>query len=168
MIGILNIAQQAYSRYSHPPRAIPASLFMRNEEFGLATKDGDGNYIYTNIPFDLLIDESHELDFDITDHAVENGSTISDHVQQRLRTVKITGMFTNHPLNASAGFVAAAMKQKAEIEIEREKKRALNDAKNEISEIAMAIAGKVVGRELTAEDHAKMVDSFIDELGGEV
>ena len=78
MIGILNIAQQAYSRYSHPPRAIPASLFMRNEEFGLATKDGDGNYIYTNIPFDLLIDESHELDFDITDHAVENGSTISD------------------------------------------------------------------------------------------
>ncbi len=105
MIGILNIAQQAYSRYSHPPRAIPASLFMRNEEFGLATKDGDGNYIYTNIPFDLLIDESHELDFDITDHAVENGSTISDHVQQRLRTVKITGMFTNHPLNASAGFV---------------------------------------------------------------
>ena len=33
MIGILNIAQQAYSRYSHPPRAIPASLFMRNEEF---------------------------------------------------------------------------------------------------------------------------------------
>ena len=105
MIGILNIAQQAYSRYSHPPRAIPASLFMRNEEFGLATKDGNGNYIYTNIPFDLLIDESHELDFDITDHAVENGSTISDHVQQRLRTVKITGMFTNHPLNASAGFV---------------------------------------------------------------
>ena len=102
MIGILNIAQQAYSRYSHPPRAIPASLFMRNEEFGLATKDGDGNYIYTNIPFDLLIDESHELDFDITDHAVENGSTISDHVQQRLRTVKITGMSV---FNAGAGRV---------------------------------------------------------------
>ena len=63
---------------------------------------------------------------------------------------------------------AVAMKQKAEAEIAQEKKRALNDAKNEISEIAMAIAGKVVGRELTAEDHAKMVDSFIDELGGEV
>ena len=63
---------------------------------------------------------------------------------------------------------AVAMKQKAEAEIAQEKKRVLNDAKNEISEIAMAIAGKVVGRELTAEDHAKMVDSFIDELGGEV
>ena len=63
---------------------------------------------------------------------------------------------------------AVAMKQKAEAEIAQQKKRALNDAKNEISEIAMAIAGKVVGRELTADDHAKMVDSFIDELGGEV
>ena len=63
---------------------------------------------------------------------------------------------------------AVALKQKAEAEIAQEKKRALNDAKNEISEIAMAIAGKVVGRELTAADHAKMVDSFIDELGGEV
>ena len=63
---------------------------------------------------------------------------------------------------------AVAMKQKAEAEIAQEKKRALNDAKDEISEIAMAIASKVVGRELTAADHAKMVDSFIDELGGEV
>ena len=63
---------------------------------------------------------------------------------------------------------AVAMKQKAEAEIAQEKKRALNAAKNEISEIAMAIASKVVGRELTAADHAKMVDSFIDELGGEV
>jgi len=63
---------------------------------------------------------------------------------------------------------AVAMKQKAEAEIAQEKKRALNDAKDEISEIAMAIASKVVGRELTEADHAKMVDSFIDELGGEV
>ena len=63
---------------------------------------------------------------------------------------------------------AVAMKQKAEAEIAQEKKRVLNDAKNEISEIAMAIATKVVGRELTEADHAKMVDSFIDELGGEV
>ena len=63
---------------------------------------------------------------------------------------------------------AVAIKRKAEAEIAQEKKRALNDAKNEISEIAMAIAGKVVGREITAADHAKMVDSFIDELGGEV
>jgi len=31
--------------------------------------------------------------------------------------------------------------------------------------IAMAVATKVVGRELNAEDQAGLVDSFIDELG---
>lgn len=63
---------------------------------------------------------------------------------------------------------AVAMKQRAEAEIAQEKKRVLNETKDEISEIAMAIAGKVVGRELTASDHAQMVDSFIDKLGDEV
>ena len=62
---------------------------------------------------------------------------------------------------------AVAMKQRAEAEIAQEKKRVLNETKNEISDIAMAIAGKVVGRELNASDHARMVDSFIDQLGDE-
>jgi len=32
----------------------------------------------------------------------------------------------------------------------------------------LAIAGKVVGRALTADDQAQLVDSFIDELGDQV
>ena len=63
---------------------------------------------------------------------------------------------------------AAAIMDKASADIAQEKKKALNDAKNEISEMAMAIAGKVVGRELTAADQQNMVDSFIDELGEQV
>ena len=46
-----------------------------------------------------------------------------------------------------------------------EKKKAVNDAKDEISVIAVAIAGKVVGRELQAADHSRLVDEFINELG---
>ena len=60
---------------------------------------------------------------------------------------------------------AAAIMDKASADIALEKKKALNDAKDEISEIAMAIAGKVVGRELTAADQSKLVDEFIDGLG---
>lgn len=63
---------------------------------------------------------------------------------------------------------AVQIKQRAESDIAQEKKKALNDAKNEISDLAMAIAGKVVGRELTDSDQLKLVDSFIDELGEEV
>ncbi len=60
---------------------------------------------------------------------------------------------------------AAAIMDKASADIAQEKKKALNDAKNEISEMAMAIAGKVVGRELKDADQLKLVDSFIDGLG---
>lgn len=60
---------------------------------------------------------------------------------------------------------AAQIKSKASADIAMEKKKAINDAKNEISDLAMAIAGKVVGRELNSEDQAGLIDRFIDELG---
>ena len=85
-----------------------------------------------------------------------------------LQNAQQTAAQRSEQIISDAQKTAVAMKQKAEAEIAQEKKRAINEAKNEISEIAMAIAGKVVGRELTDADHAKMVDSFIDELGGEV
>ena len=85
-----------------------------------------------------------------------------------LQNAQQTAAQRSEQIISDAQKTAVAMKQKAEAEIAQEKKRAINEAKNEISEIAMAIAGKGVGRELTDADHAKMVDSFIDELGGEV
>ena len=63
---------------------------------------------------------------------------------------------------------AAAIMDKASADIALEKKKAINEAKDEISVIAMAIAGKVVGRSLTSDDQAQLVDSFIEELGDEV
>ena len=60
---------------------------------------------------------------------------------------------------------AAAIMDKAAADIAMEKKKALNDAKDEISDMAMAIAEKVVGRELKVDDQSKLVDEFIDSLG---
>ena len=63
---------------------------------------------------------------------------------------------------------ASAILNKASADIAQEKKKAINEAKDEISVIAMAVASKVVGRELNDADRAGLVDSFIDELGDEV
>lgn len=60
---------------------------------------------------------------------------------------------------------AAQIKSKAASDIEMEKKKAVNAAKDEISGLAMAIAGKVVERELTAADQEQMINRFLDELG---
>ena len=60
---------------------------------------------------------------------------------------------------------ADAIREKASADIAREKKQAINDAKNEISSLAMEIAGKVVGESLDAARQEKLVDSFLEELG---
>ena len=58
-----------------------------------------------------------------------------------------------------------AIRDNAIADIAQEKKKAVNDAKNEISGLAMAIAGKVVERELTDDDQSALIDRFIQDLG---
>ncbi len=60
---------------------------------------------------------------------------------------------------------AKGVKDKAEADIEREKKRAVNQIKDEISDIAMSIASRVVSKEIDSKTHEKLIESFIDEIG---
>ncbi len=60
---------------------------------------------------------------------------------------------------------AAAIRSKAEADIAQEKKKALNEVKNEISSISVTIAQEVVEREITAADHERLVSEFIGKLG---
>ena len=85
-----------------------------------------------------------------------------------LLTAQRTANSRSEEILAQAQQQAAQMKSKAAADIELEKKKAINEAKNEISDLAMAIAGKVVARELNAGDQADMIDRFIDELGDNV
>lgn len=54
---------------------------------------------------------------------------------------------------------------KAESDISREKKRAVNQIKNEISEIAIAVASKVVEKEITSSDNDRLIEDFIANVG---
>ena len=60
---------------------------------------------------------------------------------------------------------AGSIIEKASADAAQEKKKAINEAKNEISDIAVAIAEKVVGHSIEAQDQTALVDQFIDELG---
>ena len=99
--------------------------------------------------------------------------------QQKLSAAQVTserlvkeamarGQAREEEIIRKANADAAAIMDKASADIAMEKKKALNDAKDEISGLAMAIAGKVVGRELSDADQSKLIDSFIDELGDQV
>lgn len=85
-----------------------------------------------------------------------------------LQTAQRTANSRSEEIIAQAQQQAAQIKSKAADDIALEKKKAINEAKDEISDLAMAIAGKVVGRELNAGDQVEMIDRFIDELGDNV
>lgn len=58
-----------------------------------------------------------------------------------------------------------AMKNKAEKEIAQEKKKAVNEVKGEIGDMAVEIAAKVIEREINEKDHEKLIDEFISNVG---
>ena len=60
---------------------------------------------------------------------------------------------------------AAALKQKAEADIAQERKKAVNEVKDEIGGNAMEIASKVVEREISEKDHKDLIDEFIKNVG---
>ena len=59
----------------------------------------------------------------------------------------------------------AGIKARAAADIEQEKKKAINEAKDEIGGLAMDIAGKVVEKEIKESDHKKLIDDFITKVG---
>ena len=55
--------------------------------------------------------------------------------------------------------------RRAEEQIEMEKKHALNEIKDEVSGMAVAIASAVLERDVKAEENSAIIDNFIESLG---
>ena len=129
-----------------------------------------------------ILDQRREAaDKEITDaqaaraEAMSIKQTYEENMQQAriqadsiLANAQKTATLRSEEIIGQAQQTAAQIKQKAASDIEMEKKKAINDAKNMISGIAMEIAGKVVQRELSVSDQEQLIDHFIDELGGAV
>ena len=60
---------------------------------------------------------------------------------------------------------AAGIKAQAEADIAQERKKAINEVKNEIGGLAMDIAGKVVEKEIDEADHKRLIEEFIQKVG---
>ena len=126
----------------------------------------------------IIQDRQKEIDdmYDAADNAEKQAKAMEAEYQQKLEVASETGerivkeavargQAREEEILRQANAEASAIMDKAVADIAMEKKKAINDAKDEISGIAIAIAEKVVARELNNEDQRKLVDSFIDELG---
>ena len=129
----------------------------------------------------IIQDRQAEIDgmYDSAGKAKAEAQAMEAEYKQKLAAAQATserlvkaavsrGQSREEEILRQANAEADAIRAKAAADIAQEKKKAINDAKDEISGIAMAIAGKVVGRELTAADQSALVDAFIDGLGDQV
>ena len=126
----------------------------------------------------MIQDRQNEIDdmYAKADAAKADAAKLRDSYQQQLsqaqsesdRIVKeatLRAQSREEEILRKASADADAIRDKAIADIAQEKKKAVNDAKNEISGLAMAIAGKVVERELTDDDQSALIDRFIQDLG---
>ncbi len=60
---------------------------------------------------------------------------------------------------------AASMIKKAENSIEMERKKAMNEIKDEVANLSVLIASKVVERDISKKDHERFIEEFIDKVG---
>ena len=80
-------------------------------------------------------------------------------------TAQKTAAIQSEEMLKEASSQVTAMKEKAEKDIAQEKRKAVNEIKGEIGGMAVEIAGKVIEREISEEDHAKLIDEFIENVG---
>ena len=129
----------------------------------------------------MIQDRQKEIDdmYSDADNARVSAKAMEDEYKQKLSAAMETGerivkdatargQAKEEEILRQANAEASRMLSKAEADIAMEKKKAITDAKDEISGMAMAIAEKVVGRELTAADQSQLIDAFINELGDQV
>lgn len=126
----------------------------------------------------IISDRQKEIDDLYTDagNAKSQAKALQEEYQEKLSAAQATserivkeavarGQAREEEILRKANEEAAAIMDKAAADIALEKKKALNDAKNEIAGLSLAIAGKVVERELREDDQADLINRFIDGLG---
>ena len=95
----------------------------------------------------------------------QNMKEAKEKANEILTTAQKTAALQSEEMLKEAASQAAALKSKAESDIAQEKRKAVNEIKDEIGGMAVEIAGKVIEREISEEDHAKLIDEFIANVG---
>ena len=95
----------------------------------------------------------------------QNMKEAKEKANEILTTAQRTAALQSEEMLKEAASQAAALKSKAESDIAQEKRKAVNEIKDEIGGIAVEIAGKVIEREISEEDHTKLIDEFIANVG---
>ena len=84
--------------------------------------------------------------------------------EEILRSAKRRAELKGEEILRAADEDARRMLRRADEQVALEKKRAINEVKNEVSDMALEIASSIIGRDVKPEEHADMIDDFIKKM----
>lgn len=85
--------------------------------------------------------------------------------EQILKAAQRRALLKEEEILRDADEKAARAIARAEEQIELEKARAINEVKDEVSEMAIGIASAVIERDVSAAEHSELIDEFIKNIG---
>lgn len=133
-------------------------------------------------PVNKIIDERKaqvSKTYEDADAALESAKSKENEYAEKLAAAKeesaeIIRNASKKAQDRSDEIIAAAKKEagsimdKASADIEKERKRAVNQIKDEISDIAVSIAGKVIDKEISSDaEQDRLIDEFIGAIGSD-
>ena len=89
----------------------------------------------------------------------------NDECDEILRSAVRRAQLREEEILKEADAKARLTMERAEEQIRLEKKNALNEVKDEISDMAINIATAVLERDVNQKDHEQLIDDFIEKLG---
>lgn len=82
-----------------------------------------------------------------------------------IKNAKETGNQSRQKIIAETNDEIVSLKEKAHQDIAQKHDEALAEIKNEVAALSLQIAEKILNKELTAEAHETLINSYIDGLG---
>lgn len=126
----------------------------------------------------MIDDRQQEIDTMYADAAAaqQKAAALEEEYQAHLQSIKqeqenllreaaVRAQKREEEIVNAARAEAQALRTAAEADVVQERKKAVNDLKNEIGGIAVEIASKVVEREINKADHQALIDEFIRNVG---
>ena len=125
----------------------------------LESRENEVREMYATAEADRAAAETMKLDYTASiANAKEEAAQITANATKRAAA-------RSEEILADANRQASDMVRKAEESIELEKKKTLNEIKDEIAGLSVMIASKVVEKEINEDDHKRMIEDFISKVG---
>ena len=114
------------------------------------------------------IDDAEQAKINAQKLEEENRKTLKetqDEVQRILDDAKVQARKQHEEIMHEANVRANGMIETAQSEINSEKERALADINNQVSELSVLIASKVLRKEISEQDQKDLVEKYLKEAG---